>query len=175
MGVANVTNELGISISDTITNTQDASKYIGADSIPFQVSNKTSIRVENVEDLERIFEAPESSKPEYIHPDINSEFSQPTAEFVQLDQVVGGSDGAKYDQTFLVSQKGQESEGRGRNHVLEIAKSYQDGRPLDPSKPQEYYEHEGKYYVTSGRHSTAALKALGVPQIPALVTHIIKL
>ena len=167
--------ELGIIASDVMTNTQDANKYIGPDSVPFQVSNKATRRVENIEDLEKIFESGESPKPEYIKPTITSEFSQPAAEFVPLNDVVGGAEGAKYDQTFLVSPKEQNAEGRGRQHVLEIAKSYQDGRPLDPAKPQEYYEYKGKYFVTSGRHSTAALKAMGVPQIPALVTHITKL
>ena len=169
------TAELGILASDVMVNTQDANRYIGPDAVPFQVGNKVTRRIESVDDLEKIFESDESPKPEYIKPSIDSEFSQPAAEFVPLDQVVGGADGAKYDQTFLVFPKAQEAEGRGRQRVLEIAKSYQEGRPLDPAKPQEYYEHKGKYYVTSGRHSTAALKAMGVPQIPALVTHITKL
>lgn len=157
-----------------IENFSDASKFIGPEGVHFNVAERITRQIETIEDLEAFFESEGSQKPEYFNDRAGWKFSEEKPEFVPLDLVVGGSGGARYDGTFLVYQKGEGSEGKGRQHVLEIAKSYAGGRNLDSNKPQEFYEYQGKYYVTRGRHSVAALKALGVDRIPAFVQHVLE-
>lgn len=151
----------------------DARKYItlkGEAGEPFPVRNQVQNIVNTPEDLKLIVER--FPQPEHLDTTIEDKFLEAQPEFVDLEKVVGGAEAARYNGTFLVYPTGTEPEGRGIGRVFEICKSYSEGRSLDPNKPQEYYEKDGKYYVTSGRHSTAALKALGVTRIPAMITHI---
>lgn len=90
-----------------------------------------------------------------------------TPEMVQLDQIVGGSG----IETWSVST----SEGRGLSKIFEFTRELQSGNAsvAGRNEPIRLIEVDGKYYVESdGRHRTAALKALGVAQVPVMVTHI---
>lgn len=88
-------------------------------------------------------------------------------EMVRLDCVVGGTG----IETWSVST----SEGRGFSKILELTRELQSGkaRVVGRNEPIRLIEVDGKYYVESdGRHRIAALKALGVAEVPAMVTHI---
>jgi hypothetical protein len=90
------------------------------------------------------------------------------AEMVEMDKVVGGS---AMDSWVDISDTG----GRGFENVQRIVKEYMSGnwKVGGYNAPIRLIEMNGKYYINSdGRHRSAALKALGVAQIPALVTHI---
>lgn len=101
-------------------------------------------------------------------PDIKGRHrSNEVPEMVRLDDVVGGTG----IETWEVST----SEGRGLPKILEFAQGFQNGSAsvVGRNEPIRIIEVDGKFYVESdGRHRIAALKALGVAEVPALVTHV---
>jgi len=101
-------------------------------------------------------------------PKIPIEAQQSTvAEYVNLEQVVGG---VTVEEWSNISN----SPGRGMYNVYEFTKGFQSGE-IDingKNEPIQLYEIDGDFFVGGdGRHRIAALKALGVPFIPALVIH----
>lgn len=93
--------------------------------------------------------------------------SNEVPEMVRLADIVGGTG----IETWEVST----SEGRGFPKIFEFTQEFQKGNAsvVGRNEPIRLIEVDGKFYVEGdGRHRTAALKALGVPEAPALVTHI---
>lgn len=89
------------------------------------------------------------------------------AELVQLDQVLGGT--GINDWTVSTSQ------GRGVGKILELSQALKQGSAsvAGNNQPIIAIEVGGKFFIEAdGRHRTAALKALGVKEVPMLVTHI---
>jgi len=109
-----------------------------------------------------------SSLPVEPMPDTRgSSRTDETPEMVKLDQVVGGTG----IETWSVSTSG----GRGPSKILELTRELQSGNAsvAGRNEPIRLIEADGKYYVESdGRHRTAALKALGVTEVPVMVTHV---
>ncbi len=93
---------------------------------------------------------------------------QERAEFVPLDKVMGG--------TGITDWTVSNASGRGVPKILELARALVDGSASVAgrfNKPIRVFEIGGEYYLESdGRNRTAALKALGVDEVPMMVTHI---
>lgn len=90
------------------------------------------------------------------------------AEFVDLDKVVGGPGITDWS---IVST----SEGRGLDRIKEIADKFTNGTMDIAGRDTPIYVEEvnGEYFIgRDGRHRIAALKALGVPFAPMMVSHV---
>ena len=106
-------------------------------------------------------------KPE---PDTRYAKHSPTrAEFVELDKLVGGPGITDWS---IISQ----SEGRGFEKTREIARGFADGTvDVAGGGDSTIYVKEvnGEYFIgRDGRHRAAAMKALGVPFAPMMVSHV---
>jgi len=91
------------------------------------------------------------------------------AELVQLDQVLGG--------TGIDNWTVSTSQGRGVGKIFELSQALKEGSAsvAGNNQPIKAIEVDGKFFIEAdGRHRTAALKALGVKEVPMLVTHIKK-
>src|SRR3989344_4653585 len=97
-----------------------ADRYISTkqkEGVPYQVKERITRQIGSMEELEQFFESEGAQTPEHLNRIPNAEYSGSEPEFVQLAQVAGGAEAARYDGTFLVYPKGKESEGRGRERV----------------------------------------------------------
>lgn len=130
----------------------------------YSIKDKITRTFSSPDDLEKVL----GSIPVEKMPDLLSKTRGPeVAEMVDLEQVVGGNN----MKTWSVST----SEGRGLPRIYELTKQYSEGTEFIAGKndPIRVVKVGGKYYIeTDGRHRTAALKALGVKEVPMLVTHI---
>ncbi|HLD27069.1 MAG TPA: ParB N-terminal domain-containing protein [Patescibacteria group bacterium] len=129
----------------------------------YTIKDKVTHPIATEDELkERLSSLPVEPMPDTIGRSITDE----TTEIVKLDQVVGGTG----IETWSVST----SEGRGLSKILELTRELQSGNAsvAGRNEPIRLIEVDGKYYVESdGRHRTAALKALGVAEVPVMVTH----
>ena len=102
-------------------------------------------------------------------PDIkNKEVGLRHPEMVDLDLLIGG----QTIENWNVST----SEGRGLERIFQLATEFQNGTRdvVGRGDPIDAIKINGKYYVNSdGRHRTAALKALGVKNVPMLVSEVV--
>ncbi len=91
----------------------------------------------------------------------------PKAEFVDLDKVVGG--------WYIKSWSTIEKLGGGIKQIYKFVQGFST-ETIDlmaSNEPVKVVELNGEYFISEdGTHRTAALKALGVPFVPMLVTHI---
>ena len=90
-----------------------------------------------------------------------------TAEMVDLNQIVGGTE----MKTWSVST----SEGRGLSQIFKLTQKLRTGEVdvVGGDNPIKLVKINNEYYIESdGRHRSAALKALGITQVPAMVTQI---
>lgn len=130
----------------------------------FTIKDKVTRPVNSEDELKAAL----SSLPVEPIPDTRGKYkSDEIPEIVQLERVVGGTG----IETWSVST----SEGRGLSKIFEFTRELQNGNAsvTGRNKPIRLIEVGGKYYVDSeGRHRTAALKALGVVEVPAMVIHI---
>ncbi|MDR0462906.1 MAG: hypothetical protein LBG64_01645 [Pseudomonadales bacterium] len=87
-------------------------------------------------------------------------------EMVPTDKIVALN--ASGNNFFIVD------DNRDKKYLFEMAQSIQD-RTFNPTKQQNiyFYEYDGEYYVAdNGNHRSATMKALQIPQFPALVSHL---
>jgi ParB-like chromosome segregation protein Spo0J len=95
--------------------------------------------------------------------------SRQQAELVSLGSVVGGND--------MTDWRVSNSENRGVGKIMELSQALREGTAdvAGNNQPIQVIEVSGKYFIEGdGRHRTAALKALGVKEVPMLVTHVKK-
>ena len=96
------------------------------------------------------------------------QLSEQHAEMVPLEKVMGA---VLIEDGWNVSR----SDGRGIENIFKFVKGFQDGSIdlLGHNSPIKVIEIDGEYFIEGdGRHRTAALKALGVREVPVLVTHV---
>ena len=132
----------------------------------YTVKDKVTQPINSVAELETALAA----LPVEPMPDTRGKYhANEIPEMVRLESVMGGT-GIK---TWSVST----SEGRGLPHIFTLTNKFQSdelniaGNGRD--EPIKLIEVGGKFYVSSdGRHRVAALKALGVAEVPAMVIHI---
>lgn len=105
-------------------------------------------------------------------------YSEPYPAFVSVDKVVGGWNYAQQPDghtTWLVDSPGNEREHRGAPRILEIVDKFREGELFLPSAPIRVEKHGDDYYIGGdGRHRVAAMKAMGVKEIPMIVTEATK-
>lgn len=130
----------------------------------YSIKDKITRKIESQDDLENFLE----TIPIEEMPDVSSKArGAEIAEMVSIDQIVGGANMKKWSIST--------SEGRGLPRIYQLAKHYSEGSENIAGKndPIRVIKVNGKFFVeTDGRHRTAALKALGVKEVPMLVAHI---
>lgn len=134
--------------------------------VDYPVKDKVTRDFTSPEELERIVRG----LPVELMPDVRfAPRNREQAELVQLDQVLGGT--GIYNWTVSISQ------GRGVEKIFELSQALKEGSAsvAGNNQPIKAIEVDGKFFIEAdGRHRTAALKALGVKEVPMLVTHIKK-
>lgn len=92
------------------------------------------------------------------------------AEFVSLDKIVGGP--YRTDPpTWLVDNPGEERPNRGADRIFELVQKFKNGEKFDPNSPIYLEKYGDEYYIgADGRHRIAALKAMGVAELPFIVS-----
>lgn len=132
--------------------------------VDYSIKDKVTRDFASSEELEQILRG----LPVEPMPDIRfAHRNREQAELVQLDQVLGGT---RID-NWTVST----SQGRGVGKIFELSQALKEGSAsvAGNNKPIKAIEVDGKFFIEAdGRHRTAALKALGVKEVPMLVTHI---
>ena len=107
-----------------------------------------------------------SSMPVETMPDIrNRKVNSVQAEMVELENLIGGA--------TISSWSVSTSEGRGLERIFQLVQDFQNNQRdvVGADDPITAYKIDNKYYINSdGRHRTAALKALGVKEVPMLVS-----
>lgn len=135
--------------------------------VDYPVKDKVTRDFASPEELEQILRGlPIEPMPDVRFAPRNRE----QAELVQLDQVLGGTG----IDIWTVST----SQGRGVGKIYELSQALKEGSAsvAGNNQPIKAIEVDGKFFIEAdGRHRTAALKALGVKEVPMLVTHIKKL
>lgn len=130
----------------------------------YTIKDKITRPINSIDELKNIL----SSLAFEPMPDINSrQISNRAPEMVELEKILG----APVTKSWLVST----SESRGENNIFKLAEAFQTGAYIIGGENKQILitEVDGKYYVDGdGRHRTAALKALGVHEIPAMVSHV---
>lgn len=132
--------------------------------LAFSVKDKVTRKIENDDQLKEVLGAMPVERVPNIH---WLKRGTETAEMVDMEKVVGGPG---IESWAVIS----DSEYRGFGNVKHIIKGFLSGEISVTGKnmPISLLEYQGKYYIDGdGRHRTAALKALGVAQAPALVVH----
>lgn len=131
----------------------------------YSIADKITRTFSNKDEVEKIL----TEMPVEIYPDVRFfPRSRERAEMVSLDAVVGGT---SINNWSLINA----SEGRGLENVFKLTQALQEGSTsvIGSNNPIRVDEINGKYFVSAdGRHRTAALKALGVKEVPMLVTHV---
>jgi hypothetical protein len=131
----------------------------------FPVKDLIKRKIDSVEQLRSVL----SEMPVSPEPDTRYLRQGPSvAEFVDLEKVVGGPGITDWS---VVST----SEGRGIENIKKIADNFTRGT-IDVSghdEPIHVNEVDGEYFISrDGRHRVAAMKALGIPFAPMMVTHV---
>lgn len=132
--------------------------------LAFSVKDKVTRKIENDDQLKEVLGAMPVERVPNIH---WLKRGTETAEMVDMEKVVGGPG---IESWAVIS----DSEYRGFGNIKHIIKGFLSGEITVTGKnmPISLLEYQGKYYIDGdGRHRTAALKALGVAQAPALVVH----
>jgi len=133
----------------------------------FPVEGLTSNNIASEEQLEKILKDMPAKKP----PEARLMFiAERGAEFVDLDKVVGGHYEISHEDGTFLLQEGT----RGLPHIFKMCQDLQTGTmDINHSGPIRVQEYEGEYFVVDdGRHRIAALKALGVPFVPMIVSRL---
>lgn len=140
------------------TDSTDISKHVK----PFPVHELIRAEIGSPKELEDVL----SQVPVESAPDLSWTTAANTAvEFVPLEKVVGCL--SVKDWSFI-ERAGQE----GISDTWKFVKGFQEGKNMIGAKSPIYVnELWGKYYITDGRHRTAALKGLKVPFAPMVVNH----
>jgi hypothetical protein len=114
-----------------------------------------------------------SALPVKREPDVRSfPRSEATAEFVDLEKVVGGPGITEWTTLYDPSQKEADLEKTLRFAQMIQTSDEAGEQLLGRSDTMQASEYKGEYYLGNARHRVVALKALGVPFVPMLVTHI---
>lgn len=149
---------------------QDTIRNYGAlrkrEPVDYPVKDKVTRDFASTDELEQILRGlPVEPMPDIRFAPRNRE----QAELVQLDQVLGG--------TGIDNWTVSTSQGRGIGKIFELSQALKEGSAsvAGNNQPIKAIEVDGKFFIEAdGRHRTAALKALGVKEVPMLVTHIKK-
>lgn len=132
----------------------------------YSIEDKATRDFRSPEELEQILK----TLPVEPMPDVRlASRNREQAMLVPLDQVLGGT-GIK-DWTVSTSQD------RGLGKIFELSRALREGSASieGGNYPIKAVEVDGKFFIESdGRHRTAALKALGVKEVPMLVTRVQK-
>lgn len=129
----------------------------------YYVKDLITHRFNSVEELQQVLESlPTEPSPD---PRTYRAVSPEYAAMVPLDQVVGGMSISDISWTLK-----SHDTSRGVKKIHEMVQAFQDGSRPTNEYPIHYDKLGDKYFVSQdGRHRSAALKALGVPCVPALV------
>ncbi len=132
--------------------------------LTFSVKDRATRTFSSAADLELVLKAlPFRRKPStsFAHS------GRKRAEVVQLERVLGGTN----MDDWTVSSRTERSVAK----IFELTQDLIEGPASVAGRnlPIRAFEIDGNYYIDEdGRHRTAALKALGVPEVPMLVTHV---
>lgn len=130
----------------------------------YPIKDKVTNPIASSKELLSVLEAVPIETMPRVEP---SSQQNPVAELVVLDKVVGGA----AIKNWLVS----ETKGRGPEQIFKLVQAFQNdttGKAIE-YEPLEVFEVNDKYFVEGdGRHRAAALKALGVAEVPMMVTHL---
>jgi len=151
--------------SDTEINDSHSSVKQTDRAVTFPVKDLIKRKIDSGEQLREVL----SEMPVKPEPDTRYLKHGPNvAEFVDLEKVVGGLGITDWS---IVST----SEGRGIENIKRITEGFTKGT-IDVSghdEPIHVKEVGGDYFIgRDGRHRVAAMKALGIPFAPMMVTHV---
>lgn len=147
----------------------DFSKIITPEVAEFDIRPQIKRNLSSPAELTEVLsQLPFERKPHYFN---ILKGSRRKAEMVNLDQVIGAD--TSHGHKWTIS----DSSDRGITKIWELVQGLSDGTidiaGQDGINPIDLVKYEGRYYIRmDGRHRVAALKALGVKQIPATVTHL---
>lgn len=131
----------------------------------FTLEDKVTQRIDTQEELQAVLGSMEVKGA----PDTGGlQYGERRAEMVPLEKVMGA---VLIEDGWNVSR----SDGRGIETIFKFVRGFQDGTIdlLGHNSPIKVIEIDGEYFIEGdGRHRTAALKALGVREVPMLVTHV---
>lgn len=126
----------------------------------FPTENLVRVDIQTIEDLTRIL----TNIPARVLKTYFTE-SHPKAEFVNLEEVIGGYhyNINDFPGTFF-------SNIRGKEYLFKMVRGLQSGSfDINRGELLEVQYVDGEYYVLHGHHRISALKALGIPFVPLLV------
>jgi hypothetical protein len=163
MSLAEEPQDLGL--NDEQQRRLDAIPHVPDFDLQGKIHRKIESLMEVNETLERRFSVA------YAMPNITGKiFEPPRVEMVPIERVRGGANNIDPRMGWFVS----DADTRGPERIWELIQSLQGEDPIlrKGGRQLHVYEINGKYWVVEGRHRVAALKVLGVEQVPMLVTHV---